>query len=126
MKTAGAITVIYFCIFLLPGNSHAQQGSQKEQASEQESRQTRTEELTPIEPVTPPKQLIPELPQKTDPETGEPIKQITPNQPTNPDQKGSSARPGKKGARPEIIRPGGKSRPAGAGRPRGAGRPGRN
>ena len=52
------------------------------------------------------------------------IKRVAPNQ-RDRSARRPQARP-PRGARPEIVRPGGERRPAGAGRPRGTGRPGRN
>lgn len=51
----------------------------------------------------------------------EEVKQVAPNRPEHKEQRQQMHR--ERGARPEIVRPGG--RPAGAGRPQGARRPGR-
>jgi hypothetical protein len=79
------------------------------------------------EEKTPEKEVVKEQPPQTPPavpekkEGQEEVKQVAPNKPEGEGnrQRIQQAR----GARPEIIRPGG--RPAGAGRPKGARRPGR-
>jgi outer membrane biosynthesis protein TonB len=68
-------------------------------------------------PEVPPAQPQPKPPEKEKEE----VKQVAPNKPDQPTPRQQMRRD--RGARPEIVRPGG--RPTGAGRPQGARRPGR-
>ncbi len=72
------------------------------------------EQTPPAKPQTPP-----ETPEKT--VEKEEVKQIAPNKPEQQERQQRLRQ--ERGARPQIVRPGG--RPAGAGRPQGARRPGR-